>query len=41
MRNRLWLAFTGLVLLTTGGMALAGGLGAFGRLYADRPLLGR
>ncbi len=38
MRNRVWLALTGLVLLAAGGAAAAGGLGAFGRAYAARPL---
>jgi hypothetical protein len=38
MRNRVWLAFTGLVLLAAGGAVAAGGLGAFGRAYAARPL---
>jgi hypothetical protein len=36
MFNRVWLAVTGLVLLGVGGMALAGGAGAFGR---DRPIV--
>lgn len=38
MRNRVWLALTGLILLAAGGTAVAGGLGAFGRAHADRPL---
>ena len=39
MRNRVWLALTGLSLLIAGAMAVAGGLGAFGREHAGRPLL--
>ena len=38
MRNRVWLALTGLVMLGAGGTALADGLGMFGRERADTPL---
>jgi hypothetical protein len=39
MRNRVWLALTGLMQLGAGGAAVAEGSGAFGREHADRPIL--